>query len=104
MKKLLLLLSVFCITQINAQITFQKTYGTANYSEEASSMVKTFDKGYIMIGTGFDSTVSQNKIYVVKTDSNRTVQWTKTYGAISLDRGNNINTTVDGGYIITGST
>jgi hypothetical protein len=41
-------------------------------------------------------------IYLVKTDVNGTVQWTKTYGGTLNDWSNSIVQTSDGGYFITG--
>jgi len=96
MKKILLLLSIFCIAQINAQ-TFQKTYGTAD-DEQLGSLLKTTDGGFIMAGD------NSTDVYVVKTDSNGVKQWIKTYGAAFGVQATHINSTADGGYIITGTT
>ena len=99
MKKLLLLILPFLFFTTKAQITFQKTYGTAD-NEQLGSMVKTTDGGFIMAGTN----TNQNTAYVVKTDSNGVLQWTKKYESLyHLTAGTGISTTADDGYILTGT-
>ena len=100
MKKLFILLITLVCLNTNAQITFQKTYGTAA-DEQAGATVKTADGGYITVGT---TNANSYDVYVVKTDSDGVLQWTKTYGGTHIDAASHINTTADGGYIITGYT
>ena len=43
-------------------------------------------------------------VYLVKTDGSGTMQWNKTFGGASDDRGYSVVQTVDGGYAIAGYT
>lgn len=98
MKKSLLLIA-FCFISIllSSQSTFQKAYGSAG-SEQARQMVRTPDGGSIMVGQVVGD------VYVVKTDSNGVMEWTRTYGGSNIEYASSIDVTSDGGYIITGYT
>ncbi|MCX6291931.1 MAG: T9SS type A sorting domain-containing protein [Bacteroidetes bacterium] len=101
---LILLLSAFGSMNMNAQVTFEKTYG-GGAPEEGSSVRQTFDGGYIM--AGFTQSFGVNSVddfYLVKTDANGDTLWTKTYGGASYDKAYSVEQTSDSGYIITGMT
>jgi len=74
--------------------------GTGN--EFAYSVQQTNDKGYITTGSTTSFGAAGNDVYLVKTDSVGTVQWTKTYGGSGDEQGNSVQQTKDGGYIIMG--
>lgn len=66
--------------------------------------------GYTLSGTGadktqpnWDSTESWTDIWIVKIDSQGNKQWDKTYGGIKNDNLGDIKQTVEGGYILGGS-
>lgn len=80
------------------QTTFQKAYGSPGV-EDINAMIKTADNGYIM--AGYTSYNGYNA-YVVKTDSNGLVRWTKTYDGGKIESAYDIASTDDGGYIMTG--
>lgn len=63
----------------------------------------TNDKGFIIVGNKY-SVAGRYDVCLIKTDSLGTVLWTKFYGATMDDFGNDVEQTIDGGYIITGST
>ncbi len=63
-----------------------------NYIQE------TKDRGYII--TGF-TLLQDEYLYVIKTDSNGNILWSKKYGAFYTE-GNSVVQTTDGGYFITG--
>ena len=54
-------------------------------------------------GDIIDNTEQVNKYWLVKTDSEGSVQWSKTYGGSDDDRGEHLIQTNDGGYLLAGS-
>ncbi|MDP8286975.1 MAG: fibronectin type III domain-containing protein, partial [Candidatus Electryonea clarkiae] len=70
------------------------------------SLQPTDDGGYILIGNSeiIDTNTTTN-IWMMKTDALGTEEWTQTYDSTSVNwRGSSVQPTIDGGYIITGST
>lgn len=90
------------------EIDFISTLGGTK-NESAQSITKTEDGGYAIVGHAqsmdFDITDKSDEsfdFWVLKYDSNDTLQWSKTYGGTGDDRGNTIIQTSDGGYAILG--
>jgi len=78
-------------------ISFQKTYGTS-MSENGGSVVQTKDGGYAIAGA------SDRHFYLVKTNEQGNMQWSRTYGnSNSAIDPFFLRQTSDGGYILTGS-
>ena len=70
------------------------------------SVQQTTDGGYIILGHTKPNGIRWD-VYLIKTDDNGIEEWSQTFGDIvtfSLDFGNSVQQTTDGGYIITGST
>ncbi len=65
---------------------------------------QTTDGGYIMVGDTESSGAGSFDIGVIKTDENGVTEWAKTYGGLFEDRGQSIQLTSDGGYILLGTT
>ncbi len=92
----------------DTNITFVKTYGgTKNDSGQA--VVNTTDGGYAILGytqsNDEDITDKQNESFdywVMKFDAQDNLQWQKTYGGSSDERGSDIIQTQDGGYALLG--
>jgi hypothetical protein len=89
----------------NGNVQWQKTYGGSD-DDRAYSIQQTSDGGYIVAG----STCSYNgadswdcDVWVLKLDSIGNVQWQKTYGG-GDDTASSVQQTVDGGYIVAGTT
>ncbi|MEI7801786.1 MAG: T9SS type A sorting domain-containing protein [Bacteroidota bacterium] len=77
-----------------------KTYGGTG-SDEGFSIVQTNDGGYLF--TGRTATFGAGgDVYLVKTDANGIVTWSKNFGGQYGDCGNSIQKTNDGGYVIGG--
>jgi hypothetical protein len=70
-------------------------------SNTASSAQKTTDGGYILSGYTGQNT-SSYKAWLIKTDSNGSEQWNKTFGKSGFDVASSVQQSVDGGYIIAG--
>ncbi len=80
-----------------------KTYGDS-LSDEGRSVRQTLDGGYIVVGRTSSFGAGSADIYLIKTNSMGDTIWTKTYGDSLSDEGNSVRQTLDGGYIIAGST
>lgn len=80
-----------------------QTYGHDMGPAEAESVQQTADGGFIIAGDLFPAG-SEYDVGLVKTDADGNAIWTRHYGGPSLDRGNSVQQTTDGGYIVAGST
>lgn len=90
-------------TDSDGVLQWSKTFGGPGI-EEGRSVQETSDGGFIITGntTGFDG---ESDIYLIKTTSEGTLEWTRTYGyAFGTDMGESVKQTSDGGYIIAGFT
>lgn len=96
------------INTSTAVVTLKNNYG-GSQNDSFTSVAATSDGGYIV--TGYtqsidgditDKIVSEFDYWVVKYSSNDLIEWSKTYGGSSDDRGNQIIQTLDGGYAVIG--
>lgn len=89
-------------------LQWQKTLGGSN-GDFASEIQQTTDGGYIVSGnsTSNNGDVTGNHggsdYWIVKMSSTGVLQWQKTLGGTSDDLANSIKQTIDGGYIVSGS-
>ncbi|MGA9099444.1 MAG: hypothetical protein WB392_11000 [Methanotrichaceae archaeon] len=87
---------------LQPQVEWSKTFG-GQYSNGAWSLQKTEDGGYII--AGYTSSRGEGSdLWLLKTDSNGSEQWNRTFGGSGEDVGYSVQQTGDGGYIVTGST
>ncbi len=90
-------------------IQWEKSLGGIN-NDYAYSIQQTLDGGYIVAGTSSskDGDVSGNHggsdYWIVKLDATGNIQWEKSLGGSQEDYGYAIQQTLDGGYIVGGST
>ncbi len=84
-------------------LLWTKTYGGSN-ADEGYSVQQTIDGGFVIAGYTKSFGVDSSDIYLVKTASDGSLQWSKTYGGIGSDIGYSVRQTSDGGFIITGRT
>jgi len=81
---------------------WNRTYAGLNYSW-CFCVRQTNDGGYIATGGGNASTDGSLNVFLLKTHSDGSLQWLRTYGANDMDEeGHMVQETTDGGYIITG--
>ena len=82
---------------------WNKTFGGSG-SDYAYSVAQTSNNGFII--TGFTSSygVGDNDVWLIKTDVNGNEEWNRTFGGSSIDGGESVSQTDDGGFIITGYT
>ena len=80
-----------------------KTIG-GNGSDHGSSIQQIQGGGYILTGETYSFGAGSGDVWLIKTDAYGDTLWTKTFGGIYDDAGSSVKQTIDGGYIITGST
>ncbi|OYD17095.1 hypothetical protein CH333_01950 [candidate division WOR-3 bacterium JGI_Cruoil_03_44_89] len=83
--------------------TWTKTYGGSN-ADVGYSVQQTSDSGYIIAGYTKSFGEGREDVYLIKTDENGDVIWSKTYGGPYIDVGRSVQQTSDSGYIVAGWT
>lgn len=88
-------------TDTIGNVLWSKTFGGTN-SDGAYSVEQTDDRGFIIAGKTESFGAGSVDAYLLKTDSNGTLMWSKTFGGNGWDEARSIQQASDGGYIITG--
>lgn len=91
------------VAVVPPSLSWSTTIGSSG-SDEVIEIQQTQDGGFIMVGSTDSYGAGFDDVYLVKTDSKGTLEWSTTYGGFTIDHGQSIQTTRDGGYIITGGT
>ena len=105
MKRLTMILGIFTLFLVslsNAQQRWERNYGGQD-DDYGRSVQQTSDTGYIVAGTTY-SFGNFDQVYLVKTNASGDTLWTRTYGGAGGDRGESVQQTSDGGYIVAGYT
>ena len=90
-------------TDANGDTLWTKIYGKSDgANNEARSVQQTSDNGYIIVGYTNESGLYFD-VYLLRTDIDGNVLWTKILGGANDDFGFSVQQTVDGGFIIAGS-
>ncbi len=83
---------------------WNETFGGSGY-EMGNSIVQTTDLGYIITGnTTTYGVPSPSNLWLVKINSSGSEEWNITFGDADEDIGHSVKQTLDGGYIVGGST
>jgi len=90
-------------TDADGDTVWTRTYGGSE-DDYAYSVQQTTDGGYVIGGATTSFGAGFQDFYLVKTDPNGNALWTRTFGGGSYDRGESVQQTTDGGYIIAGHT
>jgi hypothetical protein len=88
-------------TDTDGNLTWLLTFGTAD-DEWGNSVRQTADGGYIVLGV-VESDDGNTDMWLVKTDSAGNVTWRRTFDHGTVDMGNSVLQTADGGYVLAGS-
>ncbi|MFC2135965.1 T9SS type A sorting domain-containing protein [Bacteroidota bacterium] len=88
----------------NGEVVWENTYG-GTQDEQASSMVKTPDGGYLLVGNtrSFGDFLSTD-VYVVKVDDAGSFVWEERYGGNFGESPSKVIRTNDDNYVIVGNT
>lgn len=90
-------------TDSNGTEEWNKTFGGINH-DYVRSVQETNDGGYILAGGTNSFGAGASDVWLIKTDSNGTEEWNKTFGGVSEDHAFSVNESRNGGYIIAGYT
>lgn len=95
----------FIRTDATGAVMWSKTYGgTEDEFGYGNNLGQLGDGGFIITGYTFSFGAGNADVYLVKTNGNGNVLWSKTYGGALNDYGYAVQQTPDGGFIINGST
>jgi Secretion system C-terminal sorting domain len=82
---------------------WNQTYGTI-HPEKGYCVQQTTDGGYIITGSTDSNIVEFISVWLLKTDSEGSLQWSQTFEGIDGSGGKCVRQTLDGGFIIAGYT
>lgn len=89
-------------TEADGDTAWSRTYGDTR-GDYGYSVRQTTDGGYIIAGWT-ETTGNGNDVYLLKTDGDGNLIWTRTYGGSSHEDARSLDLTADGGYIVAGRT
>lgn len=87
----------------SGELRWQNIYG-GEFSDFGYSIVPTADGGFIVAGYTYSYGVGQEDFYLIKTSSDGTSSWERTYGGTNSDLAYCIKPTLDKGFILAGVT
>jgi PKD repeat protein len=90
-------------TDTKGEEQWNNTYG-GYYGDWVYSLQQTHDYGYIIAGVTNSFGASHLDFFLVKTDSNGTEQWYRTFGGVGHEFNPSVRLSPDGGYILGGRT
>ncbi len=90
-------------TDSNGNEEWNKTYGGVN-NEYGYSVLQTSEGGYLILGETNSFGSGFGDVWLIKTDSNGTEEWNKTFGGNDQDSGISMQILENEGYIILGIT
>ncbi len=90
-------------TNSTGGMEWNRTFGGPS-GDKGFSVQETSDGGYILTGQSDLFQTNWEDVYLVKTNSTGGMEWSRTFGGSSVDSGESVQETSDGGYIIAGYT
>jgi hypothetical protein len=92
------------LIKLNAlgSLSWSKTYG--GLQDDFGYAVRQVSTGYIIAGTTKSFGLGNSDAYVIKTDLNGNITWSRAFGNTGIDAAYDIRQTLDGGFIVGGKT
>jgi hypothetical protein len=92
-------------TDFNGNKLLDRSFGGPK-NDSVSSVMETSDGGYIIAGTtsSFGAGGGGSDVWLIKTDNKLNKVWDKTFGGVNDDSAASVAQTLDGGYVIAGTT
>jgi parallel beta-helix repeat protein len=87
----------------NGTEEWNSTFGGLS-DDVGHAVQQTTDGGYIIAGSTNSFGAGSGDVWLLKTAANGTEEWNSTFGGFSDDIGYSVRQTIDGGYIVAGST
>jgi hypothetical protein len=91
-------------TDAGGDTVWTRTFGNVHSYYSGMSAEPTQDGGFIVVGTNCLYGGGRGDVLLVKTDSQGTTSWVRTFGGEYDDWGNSVQQTRDGGYVVVGNT
>jgi len=90
-------------TDVNGVMEWNQTYDYNKWWEHANFVVETADGGYAIAGiAAFPPPLPVYEFWLVKTDANGNMEWSKTYGETQYEKAGSVVKTSDGGFALAG--
>jgi hypothetical protein len=90
-------------TDSNGNMLLETSFGGPK-NDSVSSVRETSDGGYIIAGTTSSFSLGGSDVWLIKTDNKLNKVWDKTFGGKNDDSAASVAQTLDGGYVIAGTT
>lgn len=95
--------AICCVVQVQAQTTWQHTYG--GYStDEGNSVLVNAEGNYLIVGSTGSFGAGGGDVYVLLLDPTGQKIWSTTLGGAGVEQGRQAVQALDGGYVIVGTT
>jgi hypothetical protein len=91
-------------TNSDGDTLWTKIYDDTLYDDGIYFVQQTYDGGIIAVGSPYDASHGTYNIYLIKTDGNGIILWTKKYWVTGFESASSVLQTNDGGFIISGHT
>jgi outer membrane protein assembly factor BamB len=91
-------------TDAYGNVTWERVFGSPVGEDRGQSVQQTSDGGYIVGGITSSYGAGEYDVWVIRTDSDGNKLWDGTFGGSQADEVYSVQQTVDGAYILAGST